>query len=104
MTSWSESYPARGTRPEPAVLPELSGGRGAPARPEPVGHAALRQAERQAQALIEAARQKSAERLEEGYREGLRQGRAEALAEGRLALEACLRALTAGTRSADAVS
>jgi len=96
MTSLSDGTGWRGQRPAPAVLPELAGTRREPARPEPTEHARLREAERQAQALIEAARQKAAERVEEGYREGLCQGKAEALAESRAAVAGGLAALTAG--------
>jgi len=46
-------------------------------------HQLIREAEREAQALVEAARQKAAILAQEGYRDGRLQGHAEALAESR---------------------
>lgn len=86
-----------------AVLPELAGD-GAP-WPVPGrkdrrlhAHQILREAEREAQALVEAARQKAAALTEEAYREGKLQGRGEALAEAREHCQAGAAALEAAAR------
>jgi flagellar biosynthesis/type III secretory pathway protein FliH len=77
-------------RLRPAVLPELATVR-RPAEAEAAAaearaHARLREAEREAQALVEAARQRAAALLQEGHREGQRRGRAEALQEAQARL------------------
>ncbi len=73
---------------ERAVFPEFAGGGlpsadASPADPAARAHQIVREAEREAQTLVEAARQRAAIVAQEGYREGRLQGRAEALAEGR---------------------
>lgn len=67
-----------------AIFPELTRGESPPGELAPArarAHQILREAEREAQALVEAARQSSAARVEEAYREGWLQGRAEAVAQ-----------------------
>ncbi len=81
-----------------AVFPELirrSGPFGASGAVDGSGHAALAQAESQAQALMASARQKAAALLDEARREGTLQGRAEGLAEARQSLEALAGSLAA---------
>jgi flagellar assembly protein FliH len=73
-----------------AVFPELirrRGPSGSSAALDGPDHAALQQAEGQAQALMASARRKAAALLEEARREGAAQGRAEGLAEARQGLQ-----------------
>jgi len=85
--------------PQAAVLPELALG-AASRRPRPGdldlgARHPLREAEREAQSLLEAARQKSVILTEEAVRDGRLQGKAEGLAEARATLEGLVRTLTA---------
>jgi len=88
-------------RSAPAVLPELALGV-APRTPHagcnlgPGGQHPLREAEQQAQALLEAARQKSVRLTQEAVRDGRLQGHAEGLAGARATLVGLVRTLTAG--------
>jgi flagellar assembly protein FliH len=83
-----------------AVLPELA--LGAAARLPRAGADAdlgdqhpLREAEREAQALLEAARQKSVRLTQEAVRDGRLQGQAEGLAQAHVTIEGLIRTLSA---------